>query len=399
MAELGLVLFDDDVAREWYPFTLTRPAGELLLGTMTLRERLEAVTGASCSGYITNPLLAGFDEDSCPRVIDSTQRSSKRPRLYLSSRCVLHFDVDITVDHEATFRVGDEIAGWFVPPGATPPSEADLHQPNSVRGEEVVLGGALIENVWDLVLHNVDHVASDILHMHPSSVPTKAPENGHVMGKYPVICGDDVVVEPGVVFDVTGGPIWLDDGVHVRAFSRIAGPMYVGKNTTLMGGLYTHCSIGPMCKVHGEVEASVILGYTNKAHEGFLGHAYVGMWVNLGAMTTNSDLKNNYSTVRIYTPHGEVDTGQVKIGALIGDHVKTAIGTLLNTGTVIGTGSNVFGGMPPVHVPPFSWGGGTYQLDRFLETADRVMKRRNVNLSKSQRELLARVYQSRRRHK
>ncbi|HEX6559518.1 MAG TPA: putative sugar nucleotidyl transferase [Longimicrobiales bacterium] len=399
MADLELVLFDDDVARDWYPLTLTRPAGELLFGTMTLRERLEAVTGASCSGYITSPLLSGFDEAGAPPVLDGPARTSNTARLYLSSRCVLHFDVDVDVSTEATYRVGDRLAGWLVPPGAAPPGEADLHEPRTARGHDIVLGGTLLGNIWDLVHHNPDHVASDILHMQSSSKPGPAPEHAHVMGKYPLICGDDVIVEPGVVFEVSGGPVWLDDGVRVQAGSRVVGPMYVGKDTTLLGGSYTHCSIGPKCKVHGEIEASVVLGYSNKSHDGFLGHAYVGKWVNLGALTTNSDLKNNYSTVRVHTPHGTVDTGQIKFGSLIGDHVKTAIGTLLNTGTVIGPGANVFGGMPPKHVPPFHWGDGEYELDKFLETAQRVMQRREVALSAAQRGLLTRVYQDARAQK
>jgi hypothetical protein len=137
----------------------------------------------------------------------------------------------------------------------------------------------------------------------------------------------------------------------------------------------------------------VLVAYVNKAHEGYLGHALVGRWVNLGALTTNSDLKNNYSTVTVWTPDGDVDTEQIKIGCYLGDHVKTGIGTLLNTGTVVGAGSNIFGGaMPPVAVPPFSWGSGSdlteYRLDKFLETAERVMARRDVTLTAGMRQVL-----------
>jgi UDP-N-acetylglucosamine diphosphorylase/glucosamine-1-phosphate N-acetyltransferase len=395
MAELELILFDDDVARNWYPFTRTRPAGEMLLGSMTLRERLEAVTGAVCAGYLTSALLSGFDEPEAPPVIDASTAPIDCPRLLLSSRCVLHFDVELDLASEATYRVGDQIAGWLLPEGAALPDEAELHHPRMVRGEEISLGGKLLEHVWDLLHHNLDHVASDILHRHPSSEPSQVPEHADVIGKYPIICGADVTVEPGVVFDVSGGPVWLDDGVKVRAFSRVAGPMYVGKDTTLLGGSFTGSSIGPMCKVRGEIEESIFLGYSNKAHEGFLGHAIVGKWVNLGAGTTNSDLKNNYSSIRIYTPRGEIDTGLVKLGSLIGDHVKTAIGTLLTTGAVIGPGANLLGGLVPKHVPSFSWGGGTYQIDKFLETTDRAMRRRAVELSKSQREMLSRVWHAR----
>jgi UDP-N-acetylglucosamine diphosphorylase/glucosamine-1-phosphate N-acetyltransferase len=156
-------------------------------------------------------------------------------------------------------------------------------------------------------------------------------------------------------------------------------------------------SIGPVCKVHGEVEETVVLGYSNKAHDGFLGHAYLGMWVNLGALTTNSDLKNNYGDVRVWTPGGETDTGSRKVGCFLGDHVKTAIGTMINTGTVVEAGANIFGGMPPKYVPPFSWGdpGGEYDIDRFLETAAIVLGRRDVELGGGQRALLREAFAAR----
>ncbi|MEX0906945.1 MAG: hypothetical protein WD054_01345, partial [Gemmatimonadota bacterium] len=195
------------------------------------------------------------------------------------------------------------------------------------------------------------------------------------------------------VLDFTRGPIWFADDVTVRAFSRVAGPAYVGRGSTLLGGPYDAVSIGPVCKVHGELEESVVLGYSNKAHDGFLGHAYLGRWVNLGALTTNSDLKNNYGTIRMWTPHGDVDTGLIKLGCLLGDHVKTGIGALINTGTVIGAGSNLYGtDMPPKYVPPFSWGTGAeltaFDIDRFIGVAQTAMGRRKLELSGRMREIL-----------
>jgi UDP-N-acetylglucosamine diphosphorylase/glucosamine-1-phosphate N-acetyltransferase len=166
----------------------------------------------------------------------------------------------------------------------------------------------------------------------------------------------------------------------------------------VLGGSCADISVGPVCKVHGELEACVILGYTNKAHDGFLGHAMLGCWVNLGALTTNSDLKNNYGTIRMWTPAGEVDTGEQKLGCFLGDHVKTGIGLMLNTGTVVGAGSNLFGAIqPPKYVPPFRWGSGErlvpYELDRFLDTARAVLKRRGVALDDRMRAMLERAWQ------
>jgi hypothetical protein len=143
----------------------------------------------------------------------------------------------------------------------------------------------------------------------------------------------------------------------------------------------------------------VILGYSNKAHDGFLGHAYLGRWVNLGAFTTNSDLKNNYGPVRVGGAAGPVDTGLLKVGCFLGDHVKTGIGTLLNTGSVVGAGTNLFGGeMPPTWVPPFSWGSGSrlteFRLDKFLEVAERAMSRRDVALDDEMIHLLTRAWET-----
>ena len=142
-------------------------------------------------------------------------------------------------------------------------------------------------------------------------------------------------------------------------------------------------SIGPTCKVGGEVEGSILQGFANKQHDGYLGHAYLGAWTNLGAATNNSDLKNNYSTVRVWTPQGEIDTGSRFVGLFMGDHSKSAIGTLFNTGTVVGFSCNVFGaGFPPKHLPSFTWGGVSgaqpYEVEKALEVARAVMGRRQV---------------------
>ncbi|MBW3655531.1 MAG: hypothetical protein KY444_05465, partial [Gemmatimonadetes bacterium] len=155
--------------------------------------------------------------------------------------------------------------------------------------------------------------------------------------------------------------------------------------------------IGQGCRIRGEFAESVCLDFVNKAHDGHIGHAYLGAWVNLGAETTNSDLKNNYGSVRLWTPEGERDTGEIKLGCFLGDHVKTGIGLLLNTGTVVGAGSNLYGAaMPSKYVPPFSWGTGddltAYRADKFLDVAKRAMARRKVKMAGSYAEALQRAW-------
>ena len=191
----------------------------------------------------------------------------------------------------------------------------------------------------------------------------------------------------------------MAEGARAEGPARLKGPLYVGAGTLIAGGTVATSSIGPMCRVRGEISKSVLIGFTNKAHDGYLGHAFVGSWVNLGALTTNSDLKNNYGTVKVWTPEGDVDTGHIKVGCFLGDHVKTGIGTMLNTGTVVGAGSNLFGGtMPPVSVPPFSWGSGSrltrYRLKDFLGTARRVMARRGIEMTVGVERILEEAWQA-----
>jgi UDP-N-acetylglucosamine diphosphorylase/glucosamine-1-phosphate N-acetyltransferase len=204
---------------------------------------------------------------------------------------------------------------------------------------------------------------------------------------------EGAVIEPLVVFDVSAGPVMVRAGSVVRAFTRLAGPCAVGAGTQILGDRVSGCSIGDQCVVRGEISESIVTGHANKGHEGFVGHSVLGRWVNLGAGTITSNLKNSYGTVSLWTPEGVRDTGTVKLGTFFGDHVKTGIGARLTTGSVIGAGSNIYGSvMPPRYVPPFSWGDGDalseYRLDEFLKTTERAMSRRSVALSDAMRKQL-----------
>jgi UDP-N-acetylglucosamine diphosphorylase/glucosamine-1-phosphate N-acetyltransferase len=392
---LVCVLYDDARAAAWYPFTLTRPAGELLFGAFTGRERVEAALGIRCIGHIAAHGLAGFDEYGCAPVLEPDAVPKNAARLFLNSRFVPDWSAGFTEPRGAVAIVANgRVAGWYAPAGTTAPEPGAL-EPDTVR-DGVEMPGIFINEIWELVDGNAAQLAADLARG-PAVEQAALPSHVHRIGPASdVRAAPDVVLEPGVVIDVTEGPVLLDAGVRIRAFTRLSGPAYIGRETTLLGGSISSASIGPLCKVRGEVEASVILGYSNKAHDGFLGHAYVGRWVNLGALTTNSDLKNNYRPVRVWTPDGERDTGKIKVGCFLGDHVRTAIGTLFNTGTVVGPGATVFGeAMPPKHVPPFDWGGAgrtRYELERFLDTASTVMARRGVVLTDGMRGVLAALH-------
>lgn len=412
MSEPIALLYDDMIARAWQPFALTRPIGELRYGAFTMRQRLGRLSGLGVAGHLSAPHLEGFHEPDGAPVI-GRRAIPGHPLLLLSSRAIIDWSERdrlreaiarhsrgesvgrLVVEGEACGLIGSASVALEVCERSqedAPPDPADWD-----AAQDIELKGALLHNVWDLVAGTPEQTARDI-EAEAAETRLELPEGVHVVGRGRLVLEQGVAIEPNVVFDLAHGPVWLHAGVTVRALSRIAGPTVVDSRTTLLGGLYAAVSIGPACKLHGEVEETIVLGYSNKAHDGFLGHAYVGRWVNLGALTTNSDLKNNYGPVRIDLGVGELDTGVTKLGCFLGDHVKTGIGMMLNTGTVVGAGAMIYGSlMPPKRVPPFVWGTGddwvSYRFDKFVETARTVMSRREVELDGANEEVLRRAWQ------
>jgi len=392
MSDVRLFLFDDGRARRWAPFTLTRPAGELLYGCMTLKERAERVFCAKCEGHLTRRALVGFEEPGAAHAATLNEVGTRGRRILLSSRAAVDLDA-IEVPEDLThLTVAGIPAGWILPDGAPLPSELWVRDPSAATklGRVLELDGTMLESPWDLVSRNAERIRGDVAALWPHG---DHPHGVIRIGDGSVSLGGDATIEPGVYADTRQGPIRLAEGVRVEGPARLIGPLFVGARTKILGGSVGTSSIGPVSIVRGEVADSVMLGYVNKAHDGYIGHSLLGRWVNLGAFTTNSDLKNNYGTVRVWTPDGDTDTELLKVGCFLGDHVKTGIGTTLNTGTVIGAGTNLFGGvMPPSAVPPFCWGAGPdlteHRLDKFLETAERAMRRRNQALSAGMRRVL-----------
>ena len=403
---MKLYLFDDSVADTWHPFSLTRPCSELLFGTSLLRERLQRFAGRPTTSVLSRPWLEAFQESDAPNVIGRGPLPTGEERLVISSRFVPSADARFEGRGErpVLLTTEGEVVGCYLPAGTAGPEQEWLEAPDeSVAGgawEARSVDGGYVNTAWRFVAENPGRLAADLAREAASRGGVdELPEGTWKLGSHALILDSDVRVEPGVVFDTRNGPVRLADRVEVRAGCRLEGPLYVGPSTVLLGGAVGTSSIGAMCRLRGEIEESVILGFTNKAHDGFLGHSYLGRWVNLGAMTTNSDLKNTYGPVRIGGPDGPIDTGLRKLGCLMGDHVKTAIGTLINTGTVVGAGSNLFGSsLPPNWVPPFSWGsepgGPAYDRERFLALAQRVLERRAVEFDESTSEWLASCWEA-----
>jgi UDP-N-acetylglucosamine diphosphorylase / glucose-1-phosphate thymidylyltransferase / UDP-N-acetylgalactosamine diphosphorylase / glucosamine-1-phosphate N-acetyltransferase / galactosamine-1-phosphate N-acetyltransferase len=398
MSALRLFLFDDGRARRWAPFTLTRPAGEILHGCLTLRERAERVFGVECEGHVSRRALLGYDEPGAPPTVALEEVGTRGTRVFVSSRSALDLTEVVVPAAGHRITVGGRPAGWVLPDGEALPSEIWLRDPASApaSGPALELPGALIGHPWDLVAANAERIRRDIETLWPDD---DEPPGIVRMGMGVVSLGDGADIEPGVYVDTRQGPVRLAEGACVEGPARLTGPLYVGRRTRILGGHVGSSTLGPVCIVRGEVADSVFAGFINKAHDGYIGHALLGRWVNLGAFTTNSDLKNNYRPVSVWTPDGERDTQLLKVGCFLGDHVKTGIGTVLNTGTVIGAGSNVYGGiMPPTVVPPFSWGAGPdlrdHQRDKFLQTAERAMARRDQALTPGVRRILEEAWRA-----
>ena len=249
-------------------------------------------------------------------------------------------------------------------------------------GDGLVIDGIALRGAWDLLAVLEQYLFPDTLaELEQGSDPV--PSGAVVIGNEGAVGLRGAELEPGVVLDVRKGAVVLERGVQVRSGARLEGPLFLGAGTVVGGGQLRHVSAGPHCRLHGEIATSVFTGYANKSHDGFLGHSVVGEWVNLGAGTITSNLKNTYGPVRLDVGPERLDTGRQLLGSLLGDHVKTAIGTLLPTGAVVGVGANLFGAVRAAKfTAPFAWGdsGDTIPLARFLDVARRVMPRRDVTV-------------------
>jgi UDP-N-acetylglucosamine diphosphorylase/glucosamine-1-phosphate N-acetyltransferase len=238
-----------------------------------------------------------------------------------------------------------------------------------------------LERPWQFVEQNQERLTRDLESQRPAL-------EGQVHPLAALYEKDRIVVEAGArvdalaVLDARSGPIRVERGAWVVPQTVVYGPCVVGRDSWLLGGLIGCSTIGPGCRIQGEADSNIFQGWANKRHHGFVGHSWIGEWVNLGALTTTSDLKNNYGRVRVQQGGRELDTGLIKLGSMIGAHAKTSIGTLLATGAMVGSACNLFGGgtMSPKWLPPFSWWDGRrtveYRLDAFLATARTVMGRR-----------------------
>jgi UDP-N-acetylglucosamine diphosphorylase / glucose-1-phosphate thymidylyltransferase / UDP-N-acetylgalactosamine diphosphorylase / glucosamine-1-phosphate N-acetyltransferase / galactosamine-1-phosphate N-acetyltransferase len=397
----AIYLYDDQCARTFEPFALTRPAGEMRAGALLVRERWERALGGAVAGYVTSPHLARFEEPGAPpTVVKGVLAKGSwlvNARFSPALRALGRIDAVMSGDKLAAVRLAKDVDVDALRDG-TANIGAYAYQ-SGAREEVTAAAGWWMNEVWDYIGNLVPMLEHDVPIL-GTGMSGNLPAGAIRVGTHGVFIEDGAVVEEGVCFDVSAGPVLVRSGAHVQAFTRLVGPVYVGKDSTVTTDRVAHSSIGDVCKVHGEVSNVIFIGHSNKGHDGFVGHSILGRWVNLGAGTITSNLKNTYGTVQLWTPDGIRETGLQFLGTLFGDHAKTGIGLRLTTGTVLGAGANVYGStMPPKAVAPFSWGEAgsfmDYRLDKFLDVASRMMARRHVTLGDSARAQLSAAYESR----
>ncbi|MDT8323295.1 MAG: putative sugar nucleotidyl transferase [Bacteroidota bacterium] len=254
---------------------------------------------------------------------------------------------------------------------------------------------------WELLAHNTQLLLddADFFPLGQVEVSAELAASAELFRKGDIYIGADARVGPGAVLDASDGPVIIDAGAVIMPQALVMGPAYIGLGSRIKAGakIYEGSTVGPVCKVGGEVEETIFHSYANKQHDGFVGHSYFAPWTNVGADSNTSDLKNNYSRIRVTLEGRGHDTGLHFLGTIMADHSKCGINTMFNTGTVVGVGCNVFGGdFPPKFLPSFSWGGATgvteHDFQRFAETASVVMQRRNKALTDAERHLLHEVF-------
>ena len=366
---MRLILFDEPCGKRgnFYPLALSRPIWDLRCGMTSLAEKLIAKVGGSEVAYFVPPYMAevyrakvGGDAQVNDRSALAGQDlflvNSRLKAAALNVASSGASEVGLAEDGECLYaRIAKSDLGKL----KSDTLEALLSSAKETL-PTVKCDLPTWNYTWDLVLANPEQISKDFAAAGRNGIEGTVEQPNSIRGSMKdVYIGAGALVHPMVVIDAANGPVYIDEGAEIHPFTRVEGPCYIGKRSILFGAKCREGnSIGPVCRVGGEIEESIIHGHSNKYHDGFLGHAYVGEWVNLGALTTNSDLKNDYSSVSVVLDgRRPIDTGSTKVGSLIGDHTKTSIGTLLNTGSYVGAMALIMAtGKPlPKFIPSFAW--------------------------------------------
>jgi UDP-N-acetylglucosamine diphosphorylase/glucosamine-1-phosphate N-acetyltransferase len=388
---MKIVLFEDSGFRNLLPLTYFRPVWELRCGIYDLKEKIKYHLTIPKVYYTARQYLMDFYLEES--LVLSPESGGEY--LFINGRLLLGSDDSekiLNVPEKTVFLSEKSIVAWR----GDGQSYAKYFEQGVLQSDRLLndftqqqIKFQFIDYPWDLIDFNGEEIVKDC-HMtgQLGKLKGRIDPGVHIMGKEKVFLAKSASLLPGVVIDAESGPVWIDDNVKIMPQAVLQGPLSIGPDSIIKIGakIYENTTIGPVCKVGGEVEESIFHGFSNKQHDGFLGHSYLGSWINLGADTNNSDLKNNYSPISVILNKQKIETGRRFLGAIIGDHSKTAINTMINTGSIIGVCSNIFGaGFPPKSIPSFSWGGSAgfqaYDFDKAVKVARIVMERRNISFT------------------
>ena len=387
------------------PISLSRPAFDLRCGAFTFFERIQRLLPDSSIAVFVRDNLAELTQEKFPGI--EINPDSVTEGLWLNGTVLWNQDIikKIRSSKNSLFYKGDRLMGAYLDAQngekwlkAGCPVESTPNWPLPIK-ETSVEDGAFL---WDLVNLNTEAIELDFQFFKVGISKGTVDDGVFLLNSSSMTIGEGSRIKAGAVLDGEEGSIIVGENVTVLPGAYLQGPLFVGDNCLIKAGakIYGGTSIGQGCRVGGEVTKSIFQSWSNKQHGGFIGNAYVGEWVNLGAGANNSNMKNNYSSVRV-TVHGKViNTGSLFIGLFVGDHAKTGINTLFNTGTMVGPASNiVWLGFPPKTIPPFSWIAdgkeSTHLFEKFVEAAHRVKQRRGFSFSQKEEQLFRRLFHDR----
>jgi len=366
---MQICIFEDNKTDNFSPLTLSRPVYDLVCGINTLREKIERFfpgkkTSLHCRKYLEETVKANNPKTEVNNI-------SENECLFINGRVLFNKELlkllMIKKSEDKLFLSGNDVVAVKLSGKKLSSFKKKLPENfNKNHFKEIPfqqIDIKKIEYIWDLIKHNPDELVNDT-----KFISTKVKRSRiKIMAagvqwenRKNIFIKNGVTLKPGVVLDATNGPILIDKNAFIHPNVVIEGPVYIGENTIVNSGatLYNNVSIGKNCKVGGEIEDTIMLPFSNKQHAGFIGHAYLGSWVNLGADTNCSDLKNNYGNIKVKVNGKLINTGTKFLGSIIGDHSKTAINTMLNTATVVGFSCNIYGaGFPEKYIPSFTWEG------------------------------------------
>jgi len=388
-----IILFDNEVRDRLLPLTFTRPVCELRIGIQTIREKWEQWLKLPVA-YITQDYLAErypIDHSDVNYIINGSVLPS--PQLVRLIQQMDFNEAYLRGEELIVAKLGERQIERLI-------QDDDIGE---LKGYDLGQTEYLkVDHVWDFFTLNYKAIAEDFERI-TKGRKSQAPSNSNLLiGDSSQLFIEEGATVEGATLNTQEGPIYIGKNAEVMEGSMVRGPLALCDHSKLKLGakVYGGTTIGPHSKVGGEISNTVINGFSNKAHDGYLGNSVLGQWCNLGADTNISNLKNNYDEVKLWSYAEErfVKTGQQFCGLIMGDHSKTGINTMLNTGTVIGVSCNIFGeGFPRNFIPSFSWGGKqgfqTYRTDKAFDTAERVMARRKVEFDVQERLLLLRVFE------